>query len=498
VIEIEDKFRVHPEFEVPDLADPHGPVGIVSAPRHLTLTAVYHDTCDLRLAREGITLRHRSGGDDDGWHLKLPVPGAGGGVREEILEEGSPDVLPPRLRGLVTAYLRGEPLQPQATLRTRRTTRDLLAADGALLAELVDDQVDALTHDHRAARFREIEVEDRGGGSVALDHVGAALREAGAVAGEFQPKVVRALGTQATAAPDPPAPVRPGPRDPVRALIAATLRRHVRQLIEHDVGVRLGTPDALHQMRVSARRVRSALRSFGGLLDEQWSRQLADELRWLGQTLSAGRENEVVAERLRDAFDQLGPEVVMDRAEARLMAMLEDDAAAAGGPVEAMLSGERYVVLLAALVDGAAHPRTMDAADSPCEEVLPAVLRTSWRRLAQRASRARRPGSPPEALHKARIAAKNTRYLADALVDVYGKPARRLERRLKEVQDVLGEHQDAVNACARLRRAALTPRVGRAAFTYGALFALQEQAAELAREQFGALWPTVKPPKLGR
>ncbi|MDQ1604197.1 MAG: hypothetical protein QOE01_2042, partial [Actinomycetota bacterium] len=59
-------------------------------------------------------------------------------------------------------------------------------------------------------------------------------------------------------------------------------------------------------------------------------------------------------------------------------------------------------------------------------------------------------------------------------------------------------HQDAVNACARLRRAALTARVGRAAFTYGALFALQEQAAELAREQFGALWPTVKPPKLGR
>jgi hypothetical protein len=41
---------------------------------------VYFDTSDLRLLRAGVTLRRRTGGPDEGWHLKLP---AGADSRDE-------------------------------------------------------------------------------------------------------------------------------------------------------------------------------------------------------------------------------------------------------------------------------------------------------------------------------------------------------------------------------------------------------------------------------
>ncbi len=45
------------------------------------LAATYYDTDDLRLIGSRITLRRRTGGDDAGWHIKLPV---GGDTRREV------------------------------------------------------------------------------------------------------------------------------------------------------------------------------------------------------------------------------------------------------------------------------------------------------------------------------------------------------------------------------------------------------------------------------
>ena len=108
----------------------------------------------------------------------------------------------------------------------------------------------------------------------AIEAVGAVLRAGGAVGGEFIPKVVRALGPQATAAPDPPLPEPVGDDEPVRCLVRDVLRRNVRALITHDVEVRRDLPDGVHQMRVSARRLRSALKTFAVLLDPEWAESL--------------------------------------------------------------------------------------------------------------------------------------------------------------------------------------------------------------------------------
>jgi CHAD domain-containing protein len=492
--EVEDKFRVHSRFALPDLEQ--APlVARVSPPRTCTLVATYYDTEDLRLAREGITLRYRQGDGSDGWTLKLPVAAARVGVREEINASGGPNDLPAELRALAVGYVRSAELAPRATLRTTRTTYDAHDDAGELLAEVVDDHVEALQGDRTAAKFREVEVEDRGGGSTVLDEIGDVLRAAGAVGGEFQPKVVRALGRRATSAPEPPEPSRPRPEDPARAAIVALLRRHVRRLIALDVEVRLGTTDAVHQMRVTARRLRTGLRDLADLVDPSWSERLQEELKWLAGELAGARDREVVAERLLDRLASLPPDLVLGPVAQRLTSALGEDAEATQAAVQNALTSERYVRLLDDLVDAAMHPRTNDLANLACREVLPPIMDQSWRRLSKRAKNALAAVEEPAGFHKARIAAKRTRYLAEALAPVFGKPAERFASEVEKVQEVLGEHQDAVVAGELLRRVAQEPRVGRAAFTLGVLHAQQQREAADARARFLALWPGVAKPR---
>ncbi|MGZ4589903.1 MAG: CYTH and CHAD domain-containing protein [Actinomycetes bacterium] len=492
MLEVEDKFRVHPGFVLPDLV---GAAASVRAPRACRLVSVYHDTEDLRLARSGITLRHRSGEGKASWQLKLPVADGRLGTRDEIDAPGEPDEVPAALLALVVARLRRAELAPRATLVTDRTTYDLLGADDQLLAELVDDHVEAHDGDRPVARFREIEVEDRGGGSRVLDDVGARLRGAGAVQGEFQPKVVRALGESASAPPDPPLPQPVSRRDPARVLVAAALRQHVHHLLDNDVVVRGRLDDdGVHQMRVAARRLRSVLLDFASLLDAEWAAHLRSELQWLGQQLSPARDLQVVAARLAAAIDELPEELDGVAARQQVARVLEPELVAAGEAVDTALASARYLDLVDTLVDAATHPRTTDRADLPVRKVMPPIVHAARKRLAKRFAAAIDSGDLP-LHHRARKTAKRTRYLAEVLSPVYGKQARKFASAVKQVQEVLGDHQDAVVAAATLHRVAASSRSARASFALGVLYAGQLQRAAELRAEFAQLAPTVVRPR---
>src|SRR3954467_4593624 len=212
--EIERKYRASRGLVLPDLTGRVPSVASIDAPVSHRMVAVYYDTPDLRLAREGITLRHRTGGSDDGWHLKLPLGPMANGVREEMQLPGDGSEPPDQLRQLVSAYVRFAFVQPAATLVTDRQTLVLRDEAGASLAELVDDQVTVQGVGRVSAGFREIEVEDCGGGPDVLSAVSDVLQVAGAVGGEFRPKLVRSLGARAPAPPDPPLPEPARPSDP--------------------------------------------------------------------------------------------------------------------------------------------------------------------------------------------------------------------------------------------------------------------------------------------
>jgi len=492
--EVELKFRVSPPFRIPELTGERTGVSSVSKAQVKELVAVYWDTSDLRLAREGITLRHRTGeGDADGWHLKLPVheagvPDASTGTRDEVHEKGPDEAVPTALRDLVEVYLRGAILGPVATLQTIRTPYRLLDVESNELAELTDDVVSVINQGHTAGRFREIEVEDRAGGLRLLEDVGTVLRTAGAVGGEFVPKVVRALGPRATADPDPPPPSDVTAKDPARLAVQSVLRRYVRAFMANDQAVRRGADDGVHQMRVAARRIRSALKTFRPLVDADWSAALREELKWVADSLGGARDAEVLLARLLRDLDTLPPHLIIGPVRAKIEASVGGELASGTATALETLRSDRYLALVDRLVAAGWEPMTTPLAESPTEEVLPDLVSSAWDRLATGAARVRRRDASNEDWHRTRIAAKQARYSAESVAPIFGRAAKNLARQAEDVQELLGEHQDAVVAAEVLHRLAVTPRSGSFAFTLGLLYRRQEETLARTRAEFPGLW----------
>src|SRR5262249_55609291 len=123
------------------------------------------------------------------------------------------------------------------------------------------------------------------------------LADLGARRAGGTPKVFRAVELSE---PSDTAAVEP-PLGPLRAYVSAQFD----ELLRFDPGVRAGDDaDAVHDMRVAVRRLRSALRTFKPMLAEQWVDSLRDELDWLAALLGAVRDLDVLRENLRrDAAD---------------------------------------------------------------------------------------------------------------------------------------------------------------------------------------------------
>jgi CHAD domain-containing protein len=498
VREEELKFSVHGMFELPDLAPSLPAGGSVRPLGHRRLRAIYFDTADLRLGRMGITLRHRTGEDGAPWHLKLPTGATG--VRDELAAEGAEDTPPRALTGLVTAWVRTAALAPVATLRTDRETWLLLDAEGGTLAEVVDDTVSILDGTRVLSRFREIEVE-RGPaetGGALLDTVAAQLTAAGAVSGEFTPKVMRALGPRAAAAPDLSTPVMPARLASSGDAVSYALRVTVRRLLDYDLRVRRAEPDAVHQMRVCCRRLRSDLRTFGSLVEKEWANQLQAELRWLGAALGGPRDAEVLRARLHRTAES-DPLAPLDAAAVqRIDVELGERERADLDALAEALGSDRYTALLELLVDAARAPRLTALADQPSAYVLPSLVADAWRKLVKRASGVRL-DDPDERWHAARIAAKRARYAAEAAAPALGRDAARLGKAAATVQEVLGEHQDAATAAeVWLDVAARHPADHALAVTCGRLAERERAAVRQARAAFDATWARACRPTVTR
>src|SRR2546423_14951332 len=112
-IEREVKLAAWGGFVLPPLDD-LAPDLSVEPLKLKKLDATYYDTRDLRLARAGVSLRHRVG-DDPPWTVKLPE-GEGGPVmsRREIPFEGAAGTIPPEAERLGRGPTRAEPLVPAA------------------------------------------------------------------------------------------------------------------------------------------------------------------------------------------------------------------------------------------------------------------------------------------------------------------------------------------------------------------------------------------------
>ncbi|WP_326825764.1 CYTH and CHAD domain-containing protein [Streptosporangium sp. NBC_01756] len=479
-IEIEDKFDVPVDYELPDLTGLPGVTDVVG-PRTYQLVALYYDTPDLRLAARGVTLRRRRGGTDAGWHLKLPKAK---GVRQEITHPltRSTRIVPAELAELVLAYTRGVPLVPIAELQTRRGVTTLVNGAGVRLVEIADDQVKGtvLGAEPHVERWREVEAELVEGDGKLLRKVGKRLVKAGAAPADSASKLARLLNAAAPVPRPPRAATRPGSAGEV---VMSYLSAQVDVLLAQDPQVRRAEEDAVHQMRVASRRLRSALKSFASIVEG--TGHLQEELKWLGRILGEVRDLEVVRERFTRRLDSLDGELIVGPVRARLSSDLLDAEHEAYDRVREMLGGERYFALLDSLDDLTGGPTFTKAAGRPAG-TLDTVVAKSWRRVLRAYARAQAAGDPvarEPAMHDVRKAAKRARYTAEAL------GMRKLAGRAEAVQEMLGAHLDGVVAQGRLgTEAEAARRLGEDTFTYGVLTGLERAAAERAFEEFPRLW----------
>jgi CHAD domain-containing protein len=266
------------------------------------------------------------------------------------------------------------------------------------------------------------------------------------------------------------------PDTPFEAL-RSHLREQLREIERHDPGTRLGgDPESLHDMRVAVRRLRALLRA-GGKLVATDTDELDARLKELGRVLGGVRDLDVLIERLEDEAAGLGRE---DAERARpLLAVLRKERSRGRRRMLAFLRSDEYQALL-------------DDAARTIEELESSGSGASLGRLADKAFKKTRkavrelPDDPAdEELHAVRKKGKRARYAAE----LAGRT--KFVKRAKKLQDVLGEHQDAVVAAGRLRElaGAAEPEQALAA---GRLVERETDRRTEAREEWPKAWKKLR------
>jgi CHAD domain-containing protein len=455
-VNLERELKLSPPdgFVLPELG------GEELSPR--VFSSTYYDTPDLRLARHRVTFRYRVEDGAGLWQLKLPR----GDARLELERPGPAGKPPQELLDLLPAYLRGEELVKVARLRTKR---QVVRTDGA---EVLDDSVAVFDGRRVTRRFRELEVELLDGDERVLRRLEKALRRAGADGAPLRPKLFRALDLV-----EPAEAPELTDETPAGVALAARLQEQFARLLAHDPGVRLGDdPEDVHQLRVATRRLRAFLRVARPLVARDSADGLREELGWLGRSLGPARDLDVMLEQLRSELGELG-----------------DDAAAATGLLDALgaereqaradalegLADQRYFALLDRLELLGELPLT--GSDATLRDLFGKELKR-----ARRAFDTLGDDAPDEELHAARIRVKRARYAAELGAHELGKRGSRFVAVAKKLQDVLGEHQDAVVAEERLRAwASAHPSSGVAV---GRLIDRARSRKQDAREHWPTLW----------
>lgn len=496
VRETERKYEAADAVVLPDPAELLG-LDIGAGAQEQKLEAVYFDTADLRLLRAGITLRRRVGGSDPGWHLKLPV---GTDSRDELrMPVGRSRRPPAELIAQTRLHTRSAALLPVAQLNTRRRRWVLADPEGHPLAELVEDRVSARTmgEQTRAVSWRELEVELAEHGQVELlDRIELQLLAAGARRAAARSKLGRLLAEEMSAHPTPP---EPGAGASAGDVVLAYLWTQVEQLRRCDPLVRRAAPDAVHQMRVAARRMRSVLQAFGRVIDRDSTRELTGELKWMASELGGARDTEVMAKRCATMLAELPAELVLGPVAAALTRSFERRQADAQQVALAALDSDRYLALHDKIDMLLADPPLRRAAARPGRRELPKSVARAYRRAASRMREANcQPVGEPRdlCLHETRKAAKRLRYATEAVSIALRKPAKRMQRRLKKVQKLLGEHQDTVVSRPVLRELAAQAHLdGGNGFTYGLMHATEAARADHAERRLPVAWKRLRKPK---
>jgi hypothetical protein len=299
------------------------------------------DAPDHRLIRSGALLAHRVLDGRGEWYLTAPdwqplLP------KDRIELMGHSD-LPEELADLIRPLRRRAPLGPVAALNCDRREFALRDEAGTTLALLRDDKVTVRRGGLTTARYREVMITPVGPGlnEDQLGWLDRALTGVGSTLVSRFPRLVSRLGAPATGPTDIPEPADLDGDGSFKKFLGQLVGRRLREVVEADLAVRGGEPEASGVLVEHARRLATELDGLAVGVDAEWLSDLADELAWL-----VGEDEQ---------------------------------------PVESMASrlrSQRYLALLDLLVAAARAPRLGDHGAVPATEELDRLLQTALDQLA--------------------------------------------------------------------------------------------------------------------
>lgn len=415
------------------------------------LHAVYFDTAKDDLHAKGLSLRVREEGDCFVQTLKQTPAGG------EALTRGEwSDRVAAAAPELLNTHSGRKLRQVWKDIRLLPRFRTVIARSGFVLSptpgteiEIVRDEgeIRVLGRDDGRAAVSEIEIELKKGPLSAVYRLALEIVAKTQVQIEPCGKSDRGYALlspgAATVSVKAEAP-RAKAGDTLAEVLRAAARRHFAQFLANMAGARRQDPASIHQMRVSMRRLRSALYGARNLLPETEYESVRLKLKYLLQCLGPARDWEALTERMSELMSE--PEDEED---------IEDVQSAAGvwksralvRAVDALASRKTTMAVLEVMrwfedLPASRHGRKLkirarDAAGDILSELFGRVRRRS--RHFERQSVGDR--------HRLRIAGKNLRYNIELYGGLYPKrKAGKFLALLKPVLDDLGHLNDVGRA----------------------------------------------------
>ncbi|GDY74168.1 hypothetical protein SAV31267_036530 [Streptomyces avermitilis] len=211
-----------------------------------------------------------------------------------------------------------------------------------------------------------------------------------------------------------------------------------------------------------------------------------------GGELGVDRDQEVITERLSAELDELPRALLSGPVHNRVRSWSQRRHAGSRKALIAVLDGRRYLYLLAALDALVSDPPLRKAAGRKPRKVLGKAVRKDFEKLSRLVTKALElpPGKERDlAMHEARKKAKRTRYAAEVAAPALGRAAKSQAKSMKDVQKLLGDHQDSVMSRDALRDLAeKAQEAGESSFTYGVLYGREEQRAAADESALPKAW----------
>jgi inorganic triphosphatase YgiF len=422
-------------------------------PKSRRLVTTYYETRERDLARRGLSLRIRQENDRRIQTVKASGDSGVANTRGEWewpVERTTPDL----------AFLKDAPvaklfadvsenrLEPAVVTDVVRTTQNLKVGDDVVEASL---DLGSIKAGKAKDDIRELELELCEGTPASLYRLALELNSAIPFDIEVESKAARGFRLkegsppQASKASDISLNSDDLAIEALRAIIEETLGH----LLANQPAALAGDPEGVHQVRVAVRRIRSALRLFSPHLESHAKGLFEDELRRAGQTIGEARDWDVFC-------DEILPQVSETPEARNLSEMMEAPAearrAAAHKACVRQLRDPSFRALALGLAAWIEEGRedSGQVGDDGLKRDIGDIARNLLDRLdakAMKRGRAVRPDVLPEELHPLRKSLKKVRYSVEFLESIFpAKKAKRFLRHLEELQEVLGEINDAAMA----------------------------------------------------